>query len=101
MTGKKNKIKIGFSLAEILFAITIIGVIAALTIPDLILNVQKQQYVAALKRIILLSVKQLNKQRRFMEAQFLHLLIILQHLLIIPAKLDSFSNRARKIFKCG
>ncbi len=51
----------GFTLAEILFAITIIGVIAALTIPDLILNAQKQNYVSGFRTATRFSVLQRNK----------------------------------------
>ncbi|OGI24872.1 MAG: hypothetical protein A2287_08480 [Candidatus Melainabacteria bacterium RIFOXYA12_FULL_32_12] len=44
------KIKSGFTLAEILVTLTIIGIIAALTIPSLIQNVQDEQYKAAWKK---------------------------------------------------
>lgn len=40
---------IAFTMAEILIVLGIIGVIATITIPTLINNVQKHQYVAALK----------------------------------------------------
>jgi len=40
----------GFTLAEVLITLGIIGVVAALTIPTLIANYQKTQYVAALKK---------------------------------------------------
>jgi len=40
----------GFTLAEVLLVITIIGVVASLTIPGLILNIQTQQYKAAWKK---------------------------------------------------
>jgi len=42
--------KTGFTLAEVLLVITIIGVVASLTIPDLITNVQEQQYKAGFKK---------------------------------------------------
>ena len=42
--------KSGFTLAEVLITLGIIGIIAAMTIPTLISNSQKAQYVAALKR---------------------------------------------------
>ena len=41
--------KLGFTLAEVLLTLTIIGVIASLTIPDLVTNVQKQQYASGFK----------------------------------------------------
>lgn len=44
---RKNK---GFTLAEVLITITIIGIVAALTIPNLINNVNKQQYTSAFKK---------------------------------------------------
>ena len=40
----------GFTLAEVLLVITIIGVVASLTLPNLISSVQKQQYVAGVKK---------------------------------------------------
>jgi len=40
----------GFTLAEVLLVITVIGVVASLTIPDLITNVQEQQYKAGFKK---------------------------------------------------
>ncbi len=42
--------KIGFTLAEVLITLTIIGVVAAFTIPTLISNYQKKEYVTALKK---------------------------------------------------
>ena len=46
----KSFIYKGFTLAEILLVITIIGVVAALTIPNLIQNTQNQQIKAAWKK---------------------------------------------------
>ena len=40
----------GFTLAEVLITLVIIGVIGALTVPSLIQNTQKQEYVTALKK---------------------------------------------------
>jgi len=40
----------GFSLAEILLTITIIGVLASMTIPEMILNAQTQEYKSAWKK---------------------------------------------------
>jgi len=40
----------GFTLAEILITLVIIGVIAAFTIPTLINNTQKQEFVSGLKK---------------------------------------------------
>ncbi len=42
--------RIGFTLAEVLVTLAIIGVVAALTIPSLIQSTQKQQYVTGLKK---------------------------------------------------
>ena len=42
--------KNGFTLAEVLITLVIIGVIAAATIPTLINNTKKQEYVAGLKK---------------------------------------------------
>lgn len=42
--------KSGFTLAEVLVTLAIIGVVAALTIPSLIQSTQKQQYVTGLKK---------------------------------------------------
>jgi len=41
----------GFTLAEVLLVITIIGVVASLTIPGLITNIQDRQTTAALKKV--------------------------------------------------
>jgi len=40
----------GFTLAEVLLVITVIGVVASLTIPNLITNIQEKQTTAALKK---------------------------------------------------
>lgn len=55
---KKN----GFTLAEVLITLAIIGVIATLTLPALMNNTQEQQYVTGLKKGIntLTEVAQLN-----------------------------------------
>lgn len=42
--------KIGFTLAEVLITLVIIGIIAAFTIPSLITNLQDQQYKVAWKK---------------------------------------------------
>lgn len=42
--------KTAFTLAEVLITLTIIGIVAALTIPTLINNYQKKQYVTSLKK---------------------------------------------------
>lgn len=48
---KKNlKERIGFTLAEVLLVIAVIGIIASYTIPELIQNVQEQQYKIAYKK---------------------------------------------------
>lgn len=44
----KNK---GFTLAEVLITLTIIGVVSALTVPNLYAYYQKQQYVTQLKKV--------------------------------------------------
>lgn len=44
-----NSRKIAFTLAEVLITLGIIGVVAALTLPSLIANYRKQQYVNSLK----------------------------------------------------
>lgn len=46
---KKN---LGFTLAEVLITLGIIGVVAAMTIPMLITNYQKKTGCSAIKRII-------------------------------------------------
>ena len=47
---KDKRFKSAFTLAEVLITLVIIGVIAALTVPTLIQNTQKQEYVSALKK---------------------------------------------------
>jgi len=46
----KNKSKSGFTLAEILITLTVIGVVAALTIPTLLQNTNQAELKTALKR---------------------------------------------------
>ena len=48
-TGKHKRDK-AFTLAEVLITLVIIGVIGALTVPALIQNTHKQEYVSALKK---------------------------------------------------
>lgn len=49
---QKSKIKNGFTLAEVLVTLTLIGVVATLTLPALLTNVQKQEAGPALLRSI-------------------------------------------------
>ena len=44
--------KTGFTLAEVLITLTIIGVIATLTLPTLMTNTAERQYVTGLKKVI-------------------------------------------------
>lgn len=46
----KNKNKNAFTLAEVLITLGIIGVIAAMTLPNLIDNIQRKDYTAKLKK---------------------------------------------------
>jgi len=46
----KTKTKSAFTLAEVLITLVIIGVVAALTIPNVIYNSKKQEYSARLKK---------------------------------------------------
>ena len=50
MKNKTQQFINGFTLAEVLITLVIIGVIAALTIPNVINNTKKQEYVSALKK---------------------------------------------------
>jgi len=45
-----REMKKGFTLAEVLITLAIIGVVAAMTIPTLMANYQKTQYIAGLKK---------------------------------------------------
>ena len=54
-----SKAKNGFTLSEVLIALVIVGVIAALTIPMLIQNTNKAEYVAGLRK----SNSMLQQQR--------------------------------------
>lgn len=51
MNGKYLKAKYGFTLAEVLITLVIIGVVAAMTIPTVINNTKKQEYVSKLKKV--------------------------------------------------
>lgn len=61
---EKNKAlvsKKGFTLAEVLITLTIIGVVAAMTIPVLINKYQKTQYITGLKKIYTLGNQALQE----------------------------------------
>ncbi len=45
------KLKRGFTLAEVLITLAVIGVVAALTIPVVVRNYQKTQTVVKLKKV--------------------------------------------------
>ena len=45
-----SKVKKGFTLAEVLLVITIVGIIASYTVPDLVMNVTKMQRIVAAKK---------------------------------------------------
>lgn len=47
-----NNVKFGFTLAEVLITLGIIGVVAAMTIPNLIAHYQKEQTVVKLRKAI-------------------------------------------------
>lgn len=49
-SGRKDGQNSGFTLAEVLIAMTVIGIIAAMTIPTLVSNYQKEEYVVGLKK---------------------------------------------------
>lgn len=57
----KKKTKKSFTLAEVLIAIAIIGVIAAITIPSLVREYQKMEYVTRLKKAYSLLNQQIQK----------------------------------------
>ncbi len=46
-----NKRKFGFTLAEVLITLGIIGVVAVLTVPNIVSNYQKKVYVAQLQKV--------------------------------------------------
>ncbi len=52
MKGSKIMMKKGFTLAEVLITLAIIGVVAALTIPSVILNTNQQEYKTGLKKAV-------------------------------------------------
>ena len=52
MKGKKNMKKQGFTLAEVLITLVIIGVIAAMAIPTVMNNTNAQEYKTAFKKAI-------------------------------------------------
>lgn len=52
MTNKSRKVRLGFTLAEVLITLGIIGIVAALTIPNLITNYQKHVTVTKLQKAI-------------------------------------------------
>ena len=48
---RKYSFKKGFTLAEVLITLAIIGIVAALTIPNLVTNYQKKQTISGLKEV--------------------------------------------------
>ncbi|MBQ8459714.1 type II secretion system protein [bacterium] len=62
----KIKSNTGFTLAEILITIGIIGVVAALTIPSLINNIRANQYRQTLKK----TISTLSQSARLSQAQY-------------------------------
>ena len=57
------KTKFGFTLAEVLITLGIIGVVAALTLPSLVTNYQKQVTVNKLKKDINEIVENLDDDK--------------------------------------
>ena len=55
--------KSAFTLAEVLITLAIIGVVAAMTLPTLIQNHQKQTYVTGLKKAVNISQNMLKKMQ--------------------------------------
>jgi len=78
--GDNNIKKAGFTLAEVLLVITIIGVVASLTIPDLITSIKETQYIVAWKKSFnqlsaaTLNIKEDNggSMANFLEGSGLH-----------------------------
>lgn len=60
------KVKYGFTLAEILITLGIIGVVAAMTIPTLIANTRSAQYRSTLKK----TMSTLSQAARMSQAQY-------------------------------
>lgn len=58
--------KVGFTLAEVLITLGIIGVVAAMTIPNLIANTRSSQYRSAFKK----AVSTLSQAARMSQAQY-------------------------------
>ena len=52
ISSKKQNSKKGFTLAEALVTLVIIGVIAALTIPAILVNTEQHEYKSALKSFV-------------------------------------------------
>ena len=52
ISSKENSIYRGFTLAEALITLVIIGIIAALTIPGILINTEQHEYKSALKKAL-------------------------------------------------
>lgn len=52
ITSKLSKMKLAFTLAEVLITLGIIGVVATITIPTLITNIQDKQFRVKFKESI-------------------------------------------------
>ena len=61
MNGVIIKTKNGFTLAEVLITLVIVGVVAAMTIPTVVNNTKKQEYVSKLKKTYSTLAQATNK----------------------------------------
>ena len=65
--------KFGFTLAEVLITLVIVGVVAALTIPPVINNTKKQEYVAGVKKaysVLSQSVYKIGQKKGYAVGDF-------------------------------
>ena len=66
LTLLPKKVRFGFTLAEVLITLGIIGVVAAMTIPTLITNTRSQQYRSKFKK----TISTLSQAARMSQAQY-------------------------------
>ena len=97
-----NKFK-GFTLAEVLITLGIIGVVAALTLPSLIQNYQKQVWVNQLKKTVSVLENGFKKAMADDEVMELENTKLMQSIgnstLIDETKFDNFIAEFKKYFK--
>ena len=92
--------KAAFTLAEVLITLGIIGVVAALTLPTLVANYQKQVYVNSLKKAISVTQNMFKKMQADEEASNLGATELYSNG-VCHSNIDRLSNQEEWFKECG